>query len=193
MITSFYSIGELKDLGLAKFGKNVLISKKASFYYPEKMSIGNNVRIDDFCILSGRIEIGNFIHIAAYSAIYAGDEGVLLEDFVGISGRVSIYTISDDYSGNSLTNPMVPDKYKTLDKGKVILKKHAIVGAGSVILPNVIIGEGTAVGALSLISKNLEPWSIYVGMPARKISERKKNLLKLEEKLLGEMESEKNN
>ncbi len=49
---SFYSRDELKKIGLKKYGENVFLSKKASIYNPEKIEIGNNVRIDDFCILS---------------------------------------------------------------------------------------------------------------------------------------------
>ena len=47
------------------FGENVLISRKASLYSPQTISLGNKVRIDEFCILSGLIEIGNFVHISA--------------------------------------------------------------------------------------------------------------------------------
>lgn len=102
---SFYEESELKQLGFKQIGKNVRISRKASFYGVSKISIGNNVRIDDFCILSGKIDIGNYIHIAAYSALYGGDDGIFLDDFVNISSRVCIYSVSDDYSGNSMTNP----------------------------------------------------------------------------------------
>jgi galactoside O-acetyltransferase len=66
MDNSFYSEIELSKLGLKDYGKNVLISKKCSIYSPEKISIGNNVRIDDFCILSGNIILGSNIHISTF-------------------------------------------------------------------------------------------------------------------------------
>jgi len=73
MKTSFLSKNELRQVGFARYGRNVLISRKVSFYYPEKIEIGNNVRIDDFCILSGHIVMGNYIHIAAYCGLFAGE------------------------------------------------------------------------------------------------------------------------
>ncbi|EAO54015.1 O-acetyltransferase (cell wall biosynthesis) [Bacillus thuringiensis serovar israelensis ATCC 35646] len=72
-MNSFYSQEELKKIGFLSVGKNVLISKKASIYNPGAISIGNHVRIDDFCILSGKITIGSYSHISAvYSVIWRG-------------------------------------------------------------------------------------------------------------------------
>lgn len=94
-----------------------------------------------------------------------------------------IYSNSDDYSGESLVNPMIPEKYKNLETGKVIINEHFIIGSGSIILPGVNIESGVAVGALSLVKKDLSSWSIYSGVPAKKIKDRKKDLLKLQKKL----------
>ena len=102
-MTSFYDKDEIKKLGLKSFGEEVLISRKASFYGAEDISIGSHVRIDDFCILSGKITLGNYIHIAAFSALYGGTDGVCIDDFANISSRVSIYSRNDDYSGLSMT------------------------------------------------------------------------------------------
>lgn len=185
---SFYSHEELKNIGFKAIGKNILLSKKTSIYAPDKISIGNNVRIDDFCIISGGekgIEIGSHVHIAAYCAIY-GSGGVVIKDFVGLSARCVIYSASDDYSGDFLTNPTIPKQYLNVLEGVVILNRHAIIGTNSTILPSVIIGEGTAVGAHSLVMKNLEGWSIYFGSPAKRIKKRKQGLLKLEEFIDGD-------
>lgn len=183
-MNSFYSREELDRMGFKSIGKNVLISKKSSIYGAANISIGDNVRIDDFVILSGRIEIGSFIHVAAFSALFAGDMGIVLRDFCNLSSRVSIYAISDDYSGESLTNPMVSNEYKNIEGGQVILNKHVIVGASSVILPNVEVGEGGAIGSLSLVNKTLEPWGIYAGTPVKKIKGRSKDLLALEKEFI---------
>ncbi|MGL5963209.1 MAG: acyltransferase [Fusobacteriaceae bacterium] len=179
----FYSREELEKIGFKSLGENVLISDKCSIYSPEKISIGNNVRIDDFCILSGDIKIGNYIHIAAYSALFGG-AGIEMEDFTGLSARGTVYSVSDDYSGEFLTNPTVPNEYKKIQEGKVIFKKHSLVGAGGIILPGVILGNGTSVGANSLITKSTEEWCVYVGSPAKKLKTRKQNLLELEKELL---------
>ena len=149
MSTSFYSNDELKEIGLKKWGEGVQISRKASIYGADKISIGNNVRIDDFCILSGKIEIGSYVHIAAYSALYGGTEGIYIEDYANLSSRVSVYSISDDYSGESMTSPMIPDEYKAVVSKPVIIRKHVIIGSTSVILPGVRLLEGSAFGSFS--------------------------------------------
>ena len=118
---NFYSVEELKQLGIKKTGENVLISKKASIYGGANISLGNNVRIDDFCILSGNIEIGNYVHISAYAALFAGEAGIKIDDYVAISSRCVVYAVSDDYSGEYMTNPMVPEKYTNVIKKKVLL------------------------------------------------------------------------
>lgn len=188
---SFYTSDELQSLGLKAFGENVLISRKTSIYMPENIIVGDNVRIDDYCCLvAGKkgITIGSNIHIA-FHCIIIGNGGVFLEDFSGLSSRCSIYSATDDYSGKTLTNPTVPEKYKHVIEGEVHLGRHAIIGTNTTILPNVDIGEGCSVGANSLVNKNLEPWGIYFGSPAKKIKERNKDLLVVEQEYL----KEKNN
>lgn len=182
-MTSFYTVEELKQLGIHKFGCNVRISRKASIYSADKLSIGDNVRIDDFCILSGHIEIGNFIHIAAYTALYGGDKGIYISDFSNLSSRISIYSVSDDYSGETMTNPMVPADYKNVTSEAVYIGKHVIIGSTSVVLPGVNIAEGSSFGSFSFINRNSEPWSINVGIPFKKIKDRSRELLILEKRL----------
>lgn len=182
----FLNREDLEKLGFKSIGKNVLISDKCSIYNPEKISIGDNVRVDDFCILSGDIQIGNYIHISAYSALFGG-AGIVMQDFSGLSSRGTVYSVSDDYSGEFLTNPMVPEKYRKVQYEKVVFEKHSLVGAGSIILPGVILKEGTAVGANSVVAKSTDGWSVYAGTPAKKIKNRKKDLLELEKKLLEEV------
>lgn len=180
---AFYSERELAELGLARYGKNVLISKKSSIYNPSKISIGNNVRIDDFSVLSagvGGIEIGDFVHIAIFCSLI-GAGNIKLSDFSGLSSRVSVYSSNEDYTGEYLTNPTVPSEFTGGQYADVSLGKHVIVGSGSVILPGVTLEEGVAIGALSLVSKNCDAFGIYVG--SRRIGERKRNLLDLEKQV----------
>ncbi len=179
IINSFYSPNELDELGLHSFGSNVLISKKSSIYSPELLIIGDNVRIDDFCILSGSIQIGNNIHISAYTALY-GRYGIELQDFSTISARNLIFSATDDYSGTYLTNPMLPEEFTNVTGGKVTLEKHSIIGAGCIVLPNIRLGEGTAIGAMSLVNKSTDVWGVYVGIPIQKLKDRRRDLLKLE-------------
>lgn len=182
---AFYTEDELKDLNIASFGYNVKISKLCQIYRPEDTIIGNNIRIDDFCILSGKIRLGNNIHLAPYTHLAGGDVGIEMHDFSGAAFNVIITSSSDDYSGRSMTNPTIPDTYKKYKKSaKIIIKKHSIIGSGSIIMPGVTLEEGTSIGALTFVNKNTESWSIYSGNPAKKIMNRKKDLLLLEKDFL---------
>lgn len=183
---SFLNQEEIEKLGFKSIGENCLLSRKASFYNCSNISIGSNVRIDDFCVLSAGekgIEIGSHVHIAVYSSLI-GKEKITLNSFVNISSRVSIYSSNDDYSGETLTNPVIPDKYKKVTHTPVTLEKHVIVGSGSIILPGVCLNTGAAVGALSLVSKDIPEFEIHSGVPARKIKNRKRDLLITENKFL---------
>ena len=170
-MNDFYTEEELKQLGLKNYGKDVFISKKASIYGAENISIGNNVRIDDFCILSGNIEIGNFVHISAYSALY-GKYGIKIGNFCGISPRSILFSVSDDFSGNYMISPMVPEKYTNVSGGVIILNNYVQIGANSIIMPSVEFFEGAVCGAFSFVKENCEPWSVYAGIPAKKIKSR---------------------
>ena len=180
---------QLKKEELKKFkyvGKNVLISSLASIHNPENISIGDYSRIDDFCILSageGGISIGRNVHIAVYVSLI-GKENIHIDDFAGISSRTSIYSSNDDYSGNFMTGPTVDTHFTNVIHGSVYIGKHAVIGAGSVILPHVKIMEGAIVGALSLVKMDCESFGIYTGVPAKKISKRSNRLLQLEKEFL---------
>jgi galactoside O-acetyltransferase len=167
---------EIYSLGLKKFGNNVLISRKASFYGNKEISIGNNVRIDDFCILSGNITLGNNIHIGAYCALY-GKYEIVMQDYTGLSPRCLIFSASDDFGGNYLISPMNPAEYCHVTGGPVLLRKFVQIGAGSVIMPEIIIFEGAAIGAMSFVKHNVAPWEIWAGNPLRFITQRHRGML----------------
>lgn len=186
---SMLSRAEVEAIGFSELGENVQISEKASFYGASRIKIGNNVRIDDFCVLSAGergIELGSYIHIAAYSLLIGAGK-IFLDDFSGLSSRVSIYSSSDDYSGRSLTNPTIPTEFTDVTHADVFIGRHVIIGSGSVVLPGVNLYEGVAVGALSLITKNCEEFSIYAGNPAKKIKNRKRDLLEVEAAFLNSL------
>ncbi len=176
----------IEEMGFASVGNSVQISDRASFYGTSRIALGDNVRIDDFCVLSagvGGISIGQHVHVAVYSSLI-GAGRITLGDFSNISSRVAIYSSSDDYSGVTMTNPTVPTEYTGVIHADVFLGRHVIIGSGSVILPGIKLEEGVAVGALSLVTKNCEAFGVYAGNPARRIKERKRNLLALEQKLI---------
>ncbi|MEI7661968.1 MAG: acyltransferase [Bacteroidota bacterium] len=185
-MSSFYSDEEVAGIGFNKVGTNVLISRKASFYGVSRISIGNNVRIDDFCVLTagrGGIEIGNYIHLAFF-VLLQGQGKITMEDFSGLASRVSVYSSSDDYLGEHMSNPTVPRRFLGEICGDVTLCKHVLIGSGTVILPGVTLHEGAAVGALSLVNSDCEEFYLYKGNPAKKIFRRSRNLKKLEQEFL---------
>jgi len=183
---AWLSVDELAALGFAAIGKGILISDKASVYNCANISLGNNVRIDDFCVLSagkGGIYLGDYIHIAVYTSLIGAGK-ITLFDFCNLSSRVSVYSSNDDYTGTKMSNPTVPAQFTGVTCADVTLEKHVIIGTGSVILPGVTLQEGVAVGALSLVNKDCTAFGIYAGIPARRIGDRKKDLLRIEKKLL---------
>jgi len=143
------------------------------------IEVGEHVRIDDFCVLVGNIKIGNHVHIASHCGIHASQGGkVFFEDFSGISSNVQIYSASDDYNGEHITaRPGIPEEIINTITETIVLGKYSQVGASSVLLPGSGLGDGTAVGAMSLVKDKLMPWSIYVGIPCRLIKERKNHFL----------------
>lgn len=175
-MNSFYTQDELKDLGFKQLGDSVFISRNATFYGVENMIIGSHVRIDDFCILSGNINLGSYIHISAFCALY-GSFGIEMENYTGLSPRCSVFSATDDFSGDYLISPMVNKEFTNVTGGLVLIKRYTQIGAGCVVLPNLIIEEGVAVGSMSLVNKTLSEWTIYAGIPAKKIKERKRGLL----------------
>lgn len=178
MQNSFYTPEELSLIGFKSAGQNVLISRLARFYGVEDIEIGNNVRIDDFCILSGNIRLGNNIHISAYTALY-GKFGIEMDDYSGLSPRCTVFSASDDFSGEYFIGPMADPKNTNVTGKRVSIGKYSQLGSGCIVFPGVTVNEGVAVGAMSLVLRDLEAWKIYKGIPAVYYKERSRKLLDL--------------
>ena len=177
---------QIREIGFGHVGKAARISDKASFYNPANIRIGDHTRIDDFCVLSageGGIEIGRNVHIAVYTSLI-GKGRITLCDFANISSRVAIYSSNDDYSGEWMTNPTVNEAFTNVSHADVTIGRHVIIGSGSVVLPGVEIGEGAAIGSLSLVNRSCLSFGIYAGIPAQKKNERSKGLLDKEQAFL---------
>lgn len=181
---AFLTQDQINDIGFKYVGKNVKISEKASIYNPDRIQIGDNSRIDDFCIISGTLIIGRNVHIATFCNVVGGEPGITLEDFSGLAFGCHVFTQSDSYAGDALTNPTVPQRYRKETKKPILIKKHSIVGTNSIIFPGVILAEGTSVGANSMVTKSTKEWTIYFGNPAKIIRSRKQDALRLEKEYL---------
>ena len=171
----FYTPDEIKELGFASIGNNVLLSRYARIYGAQSISIGNNVRIDDFVILSGKIEIGNFVHIGAFSSITGGKAGVRIGDFCGMSSQSKIFATTDDFLNGYLVGPCVPMEMRNVIEKPVLLTKHCHIGSHSLVLPGSIFELGACLGPMSLnMGRKFKEWSYYLGNPAKKVYDIKK-------------------
>ncbi len=182
----FMREAELRELGVGKVGENVAVHETCVMVDLEAIRFGDNVRIDPFTLLSaagGWLSFGDFIHVSSNCSILAGS-GVELGDFANLSAGVRIFSRTDDYTGEFLTNPTVPPAF-TLPPATapVRLGRHVILGANTVVLPEVEIGEGTAVGAGALIRRSLDPWGIYAGVPAKFLRNRRQDIIDHESRL----------
>lgn len=182
----YYGSDELAAFGFRSVGSHVQVAKNATLIGIENISIGSHVRIDGYTTVvadgQGFLTLGSYIHIGAGCYLAAGG-GVVMEDFSGLSQGVRIYSRTDDYSGRTLTNPTVPAEFLGVTQGTVRLGRHVILGSGTVVLPGIVIGDGSSVGALSLVTKSLDPWGVYFGSPARRLKARAQGLLALEAEL----------
>jgi galactoside O-acetyltransferase len=157
-------------------GKDVRIASSVAIRHPELVSIGSHVAIDDFCYITTSLEVGDYVHIGPFCSIVGGKGAqCTLRDFAGLSAGCRIICASDDYLGSGLTNPMVPVPFRAqVHVGNVVIEKHAVLGTNCVVHPGVTIGEGTALGSCSLVTKSLDSWHVYVGIPARAVRVRER-------------------
>lgn len=176
----YYCSEELRGFGFAHVGENVQIAKNCTIIGLEHISIGDHVRIDGFTALiaSAPMRFGNHVHIGGHCHFVAA-EPLTFGDFGGTSQGVRIYTASDDYTGRGLMGPMVPAHTRRPTRTPITLGDYAVIGANSVILPRGDIGEGSVVGANSLVSKPLPPWGVYFGSPVQLLKPRLRDVERL--------------
>ena len=165
-------------------GRNVTIFPLAKIIDPGAITVGSNVIIDDFVFIGRHEEmiIGNHVHVASHVSITGGGR-CFLADFCGLSSGTRLLTGTDDFAGAALTGPTIPAEFRCVQRGWVEVGAHAVIGANAVVLPNVRIGEGAAVGAGSVVTRDLEPWTIYAGVPARPLKSRPRDAILAEQQL----------
>ena len=134
----------MEALGFAALGQNAKISDKASIYDADKMPIGDHSRIDDFCVVSGRVDIGRNVHITPLCLIAGEIPGITFEDFSTLAYRGAVFAQSDDYSGLAMTNSTLPGQFTMIRRAPVRIGRHAIVRAGAIICPGLDLGVGSA-------------------------------------------------
>jgi len=176
----YYEAEDLKAFGFKKLGNNIKIAKNCIITGLHNISIGSNVQIDSGVHLiasKGSLDIGSYVHISA-GCYLSCRGGIVLKDYSGLAANVNIYSASDDYTGEYLTNTTVPQEFTKKFTALTVLEEHVIVGTGTSILPGSNIRQGCSIGSMSLVNRNLEEWGVYFGSPAKRIKKRKKDLLK---------------
>lgn len=169
-------MGEIK---LAQKGKQVHIYQPVVLIKPEAIYLQNHIIISEFAYINGGLGtyIGNHVHIATHSCISGGGY-CIIEDFAGLSAGTKLITGSAQVNGEGLTSPTLPAKFQSVKRSYIIIKKHALLATNVVVHPGVTIDEGTIVASGSVVTKDTEPWSIYMGVPAKKIRDRKASKIK---------------
>jgi galactoside O-acetyltransferase len=158
-----------------KLGKNVVIYEKAKIIKPEVIDIEDGVKIDDFTFIYGGkgIHIGRFVHIASFVSIIGGGE-LYIGDYAAIAAGARIITGTDTYYGGFRMSAALPDEQRNATVSFVRIEKDGFIGTNAVVHPGVTIGEGAIIGSNSLVTKDIDPWTINVGSPTKVIGKRPK-------------------
>ena len=159
---------------LKQCGQDVFISANVEIRRPHLVRVGSHVAIDSGLYLTTAAEIGDYTHLSPYLTVIGGAQSTLLvEDFVTIAAGSRFICGSDHFMGDGFTSVTVPDRFRdTVDFGTIRCARFAGIGTNVVVMPNVTIGEGSVIGACSLVTKDTEPWTVYVGVPARPVKMR---------------------
>jgi dTDP-4-amino-4,6-dideoxy-D-glucose acyltransferase len=174
-MSGFLSREELLDLGFKRVGYGCQVSSKCSFY-GIKGFLGDHVRIDDFCLIKGDVSFFSHNHIAAYVMVTGTNAPVILKEFAFLSVRCSVYSGSDNYGADALPAAVSPPEYTDMRTGPVILGVNAWVGAHTVILPGVTVGDGASIGAGCLIHQDIPPGAIVRNRTDLRVSGRSRNV-----------------
>jgi len=169
-----------------KKGVDVRIDEFSKIKNPQLAIIGNHVAIDFGFYCTTGLQIGDYVHIGPHCSVIGSKNGLLImEHFSGLSAGVRIICASDELKGAGLSNPTIPEEFRDkIITAPVIIKKFAIISTNSIILPGVTIGEGSVIGANSLVTKSTEDWSVHIGSPAKVVKKRKKdNIIEMAKKM----------
>jgi acetyltransferase-like isoleucine patch superfamily enzyme len=183
---TYFTKKELIKIGFVKVGKNSQISKKVSFINIINATLGSNVRIDDYCVIKGRVQIGSFVHISNFCLISGSEKNVVvIKDRAGLSNNVSLLTSSDHYvkspinNASDLPNKILKIRDLNLTMGNILLKEGCLIGAYSLILPNTVVGISTSIGAYSILFKKIDDFIYYSNRNILKVTKRKKDKIKI--------------
>lgn len=157
-----------------KLGQDVQIDANTRFTRPNLVQIGNHVAIDWGFYCTTALTVGDYVHISPHVAVIGGGStGLVVEDFCFISVGARMICASEQFMGAGLIGPVVPDQYKDqITSEPIVMQRYSGVCANSVVMPGVVMAQGSILGANSFLKTSTEPWTIYAGSPARPIGTR---------------------
>ncbi len=150
---------------LAGCGRGVRVYEGCRLVPADRIRVGDFSQIDEGVkVFAGQgVTLGRHVHLAFGAAILGGGT-CDIGDFAGISAGCHIITGSEDIHGG-LTNPTVPEEFRTVRRERVSIGAHALIFSGALVLPGVTVGEGAVVGAGAVVHRNLDAWTVYAGNP----------------------------
>lgn len=156
---------------LKRVGEDVFIAATAVIRRPHLVSVGSHVAIDHGVYITTQADIGDYTHLSPYITVIGGEKSKLIVgDFCTIAVGTRIIAGSDSFLGHGFTSVTVPEKYRdNVQFSTVNLERFSGIGTNVVIMPGVTIAEGSVIGANALVTKSTEPWTIYMGSPAKAV------------------------
>lgn len=124
-------------------------------------------QFNQFCIIMGEPVIGNNVWIG-YFTIIDGSGGLIIEDGVEISSGAKIMSHSTDWRcvhERRFINDTINKEDIVYDSVKI--EKYCFIGTNAVVLKGVTVGHHSIIGAGSVVTKNIPPYSIAIGVPAQ--------------------------
>jgi acetyltransferase-like isoleucine patch superfamily enzyme len=169
---------DTSTMGFASVGVEVRIYDLIRITAPNRITLGSHIVIDDFAFLQGGdgLSVGSYVHIASFASILGGGVGVI-GAFSGIASGARVFTGTDLADGSGLIGPGVPPRLRAVERSRTELGRHVFIGANAVVLAGMTIGEGAVVGAGGVVTRDLDPWTIYVGSPCRPVKERPSEII----------------
>jgi galactoside O-acetyltransferase len=168
----------MKNDNFKSIGEDVFISEESLIKRPHLCEIGSHNAIDNGVTISTQLVMGDYIHIAPFVVVIGGEKSkLILEDFTFIASGTKVVCGSEDYTGGGLIGPTIPEEYRKINYNTVKFEKFAGCGVNCSIMPGVTLAEGSILGANSLLTKDTEPWTIYVGSPAKAVKLREKETI----------------
>lgn len=155
---------------LKAFGAGTVIEDGVRIFHPETISLGERVYVGHETMLKGYykgfMEIGDDTWIGQ-RCFFHGAAGLRIGREVGIGPEVKVLTSAHDFDSRRQPVIRYPVKFQP-----VTINDGVDVGVGTVILPGVTVGEGAVIGAGSVVSRDVPPYEVWAGVPARRLRDR---------------------